>query len=101
MYLNEDQLTGDFASCFSKLCNTCTCEELLEKIQSNLTDQEIQEWTNTLTDSKIRINVDGTYLNHVKPTDPVMNRSHYSLHKKTHLTKAVIYCSTSGFICQV
>ena len=99
--MNEYMMTRDFASCFCKLMSTQTCELLLEKIRQNPTDQEIVDWTNELSDDKIRINVDATYLNHQKPSDIIMNRTHYSLHKKAHLTKAVVYCFTSGFIAQV
>ena len=91
----------DFASVFCKLISNFSCEILLEKIQCNLSDEEIIEWIEELDDEMIRINVDGTYLDHEKPSDPLMNRHHYSLHKKKHLTKAVIYCFTAGFIIQV
>ena len=94
-------MTSDFASCFCKLMSTQTCELLLEKINQDPTDQEIVDWANSLTDEKIRINIDATYLNHEKPKDIVMNRTQYSLHKKAHLTKAVVYCFSSGFIAQV
>ena len=99
--MSEYMMTRNFASCFCKLMSTQTCELLLEKIKQDLTDQEIVDWANSLSDEKIRINIDATYLNHEKPSDIVMNRTHYSLHKKAHLTKAVVYCFSSGFIAQV
>ena len=99
--MSETMMKQNFASAFCKMVFSCSCEELHEKIKSNPTDQEIIDWADGLTDDRIRINVDGTYLNHQKPRDIVMNRTHYSLHKKAHLTKAVVYCFTSGYIAQV
>ena len=99
--MSDTMMRQNFASAFCKMMYSSSCEILHEKIKSNPTDQEIIDWVDDLTDERIRINVDGTYLNHEKPTDILMNRTHYSLHKKTHLTKAVVYCFTSGFIAQV
>ena len=101
MYINETLMTRSFSSVFCKLMSNFSHEILLEKIRSNLSDEEIIQWTDELSDESIRVNVDGTYLDHDKPTDPHMNRQHYSLHKKRHLTKAVLYCFSSGFIAQV
>ena len=70
-------------------------------MNQNLTDQMLRQTVESISDNRIRILVDGTYLYHERPGNIISFKEAFNAQKNRHLTKLHIYASSNGWIFKV
>ena len=98
--LNPEFLLSDACTTLQKCKESMTSADILDyyKTFSDLNDEHIQDWVRGLMSSNIVIAVDASYLYCKKPDDMIQVKKLYSMHKKRHLTKFMLYVSSKGYI---
>ena len=75
--------------------------DLTDLINQNHTDKDLCTIVKEMSDNKIRILVDATYLYHERPGNIVSFKEAFNAQKHRHLTKLHIYASSNGWIFKV
>ena len=70
-------------------------------INQNYTDKDLRTIVEEMSDNKIRILVDATYLYHERPGNIVSFKEAFNAQKHRHLTKLHIYASSNGWVFKV
>ena len=99
-HLKPDFLLGDACTALHK------CEESLSSLAildyyksfSDTLDENIKIWSDGMIAKNLSIAVDASYLYCKKPDDMDYAKRLYSMHKKRHLTKFMLYVSSMGYI---
>ena len=93
-------LLGDACTTLHKCKESLRSKDLLDyyKLFADLDDVHIETWAKGLIASKLSIAVDASYLFCKKPDDMIHVKKLYSMHKKRHLTKFMLYVSSMGYI---
>ena len=70
-------------------------------MKKNYTDKDLRTIIEDMSDNKIRILVDATYLFHQRPGNRVSFKEAFNAQKNRHLTKLHIYASSNGWVFKV
>ena len=99
-HLKTEFLLGNACTALQKCKETFSSEDILNyyNMYQNEEDEVIQLWSKQVLAKDVFIAVDASYLYCRKPDDMHYVKKLYSMHKKKHLTKFMLYCSSMGYI---